>query len=66
MRYAKARFGFLKERDINALRLEYTNAALQRAKKMPKFETLIRESKPPTLAEIADRFGLHPEKPVRE
>jgi hypothetical protein len=42
------------------------NAALQRSKKMPKFDTLIRERKPTSLSDIAQKFNLPRKEPGKE
>lgn len=44
------------EMEKRGIRLEYLNAALQRAKKLPKLQELLNEQKPPSLAEIMQRM----------
>lgn len=59
-----ARHVVTKEQHQRQISLEYLNAALQRAKKMPALQKLLTDTGPvrrsPSLQEIQDRFGLHP------
>ena len=66
VRFALVQNDLFKERDIHMMRLEYMNAALQRSKKMPKFDTLVKERKPATLSEIAQKLNLPRKETGRE
>lgn len=57
MRYARNVNRLEAERYREKLILEYTNAALQRAKKMPSLKSLLAEKQgPPSKASIVDRI----------
>ena len=57
IRYAKVMADLDVEREKRGIRLEYLNAALQRATKMPKLTDLLNEQKPPSLSEIMQRLN---------
>lgn len=57
IRYATVMATLEVERHKRSITLEYMNAALQRAKKMPPVKELIADRKPPKLAEIMAAFG---------
>ena len=59
MRYARNINRLEAERYRESIILEYTNAALQRAKRMPSLKSLLakKDKKPPSKASIVDRIN---------